>query len=225
MGHILNYPWALGFLVAVFLAVTLELGFRVGAHSQIQQDPNRKDQMGTLRDGLFVLVSLLLGFTLALASSRYVERRSLLVEEAVSIGTTYLRASTLPQPYRNHSQDLLRQYVDAHINLDDAGLNSAGFTEASNRSRQIREELWTDAAAVAQSDRTPITAAYISSLNETIDLYDKRLAASENRVPETIWLLILSVSVIAVFTRGLALPSRFWLNLILAPITIALPWL
>jgi hypothetical protein len=48
------------------------------------------------------------------------------------------------------------------------------------------------------------------------------MAAYENRVPLTIWSLITCVSVIAVFTRGLTLASRFWLNLVLAPLTIAI---
>jgi hypothetical protein len=39
-----------------------------------------------------------------LASPGYAERRLLLVEEAFSIGTTYLRAGTLPQASRDHSQ-------------------------------------------------------------------------------------------------------------------------
>jgi len=222
MTDLPNYPWALGFVLAVVLAIVLELGFRVGAHYRIHQDSDHKDQMSTLRDGLFVLVSLLLGFTLALAASRYIERRSLLVEEAISIGTTYLRAGTLPQPYRARSQNLLREYVDARLDLDSAGMNVARITEASHRSKGIQTELWTDAAAVAQSDRTAITAVYINSLNETIDLYDKRIAASENRIPGTIWLLIFSVSVLAVFTRGLPLQSRYWSTLVLVPVTIAI---
>ena len=51
---------------------------------------------------------------------------------------------------------------------------------------------------------------------------DKRVAALENRIPLSIWFLILSVSVIAIFTRGLTLTRRFWLMLVLAPITIAI---
>jgi hypothetical protein len=48
------------------------------------------------------------------------------------------------------------------------------------------------------------------------------MAALENRLPESVWLLILSISVIAVFARGLTLPARFWLTVLLVPITIAI---
>ena|SRR5262244_3659965 len=47
-------------------------------------------------------------------------------------------------------------------------------------------------------------------------------AASENRVPLPVWLMVISVSLIAVFTRGSTPTARFWLTLILVPITIAL---
>jgi hypothetical protein len=62
----------------------------------------------------------------------------------------------------------------------------------------------------------------MNSLNETIDLQEKRIAALENRVPGAMWILIASVSVIAVFSRGLTLASRFWLTLVIVPITIAI---
>ena len=222
MENLLNYPWAFAFLLACILGLSLELGRRVGVSSQVLQHSERKEQMVAIRDGLFVLVSLLLGFTLTLAAARFVERRSLLIEESISIGTAYLRAGTLPQPYRDHSRRLFQQYVDARLDLDNAGLNTARVVEASNRSRSIHEELWTDAAAVAELKPTSVTTAYINSLNETIDLHEKRMAAYENRVPFVIWSLITCVSVIAAFTRGLTFASRFWLNLVIAPLTIAI---
>jgi hypothetical protein len=153
---------------------------------------------------------------------RYTERRTLLVEEAVSIGTTYLRAGMLPPPCRDNDRELLRQYVDARLDLDNAGRDAARFNEAANRSKRLQEQLWADVAAVAQTDRTAITGTYVNSLNETIDLHERRIAALENRIPVSIWYLILSVSVIAIFCRGLTLTHRFWLTLVLLPVTIAI---
>lgn len=221
MEYIFDRPWELGVLLAIVLAFVLDLGRRCAPYFQIEQAPQRKEQMGTIRDGLFVLVSLLLGFTLTLAASRFVEHRSLLAEEAISIGTTYLRASTLPQPYRDHSKQLLREYVDTRLALDNVGVNASRLNEALSRGKHIQEDLWLDAATVAQNDRTAISAVYINSLNETIDLHEKRVVASEDRVPQPVWLLIISVSLIAVFTRGLTLTARFWPTLIFIPVTIA----
>lgn len=222
METILNYPWVLGSLLAVLLALALEFGHRVAVYTSLHKDQDRKEQMATIRDGLFVLVSLLLGFTLALASPRYAERRLLVVEEAISIGTTYLRTSALPSPQREHSQVLLREYIDACLEFGSAGLDADRFAKAMQSAKRIHEELWAEAASVMKIDRSAIIAVYLNSLNETIDLHDKRMAALENRVPQSVWLLILSISLIAVFARGLTLPARFWLTLILVPITVAI---
>ena len=211
-------PLLLGLLLAILLAFALDVGRQVAVRYKINQTPERKEQMVTIRDGFFILLSLLLGFTLTFATSRFAERRSVAVEEAISIGTTYLRASTLPQPYRDRSKQLLREYVDARLALDDA----ERFNEARSRSQHIQEELWLDAAAVAQNDRSAITAVYVNSLNETIDLDAKRVAAFEYHVAPPIWILIISVSFIVGFTRGATMTSRFWLSLILIPLTIAI---
>lgn len=222
MEYLLDLPWMLGVLVGLVLAAAIDLGRMTSAYLRIHEDSNRKDQMVAIRDGLFVLVSLLLGFTLALAVPRFTERRSLLIEEAVSIGTTHLRAGTLPQPYRDHARQLLRQYVDIRLDRLNAGSDSSRAAEASHRGKLVQEELWSDVVTLSQTDRSAITVAYLSSLNETIDLDDKRTAAMENRIPRSIWLLILSVSLIALFARGLTLKHRFWLTLVLAPVTIAI---
>jgi hypothetical protein len=222
MEYLVNQPYLFGVLLGLALATAIELGQQTSLYARIQEDPHRKEQMVAIRDGLFVLVSLLLGFTLALAVPRFNERRSLLIEEADAIETTYLRAATLPQPYKDRAQQHLRQYVDARLDLDAAGLDTGRLTQASSQARQIQAELWEDVTELTKTDRSAVMASYMSSLNDTIELHGKRLAALENRIPLTIWLMIVSVSLIAVFARGLTLARRFWLTLALAPITIAL---
>jgi len=62
----------------------------------------------------------------------------------------------------------------------------------------------------------------MNSLNEIIDLHERRVSALENRIPVSIWLLIFCVSTIAIFSRGLTLARRFWMTVVLAPLTIAI---
>ena len=91
-----DHPLLLGLLLGIVLAFALDVGRQVAVRYKINQTLERKEQICTIRDGFFLLLSLILGFTLTFAATRFAERRSLVVEEAVSIGTTYLRASTLP---------------------------------------------------------------------------------------------------------------------------------
>lgn len=217
---IFDQPLLLGLLLGIVLAFAIDVGRRVAVRYKINQTPDRKEQMGTIRDSFFILLSLLLGFTLTFAASRFAERRSLAVEEAVSIGTTDLRANTLPQPYRDHSKQLLREYVDARLALDDA--DKSQFNEAVIRFKHIQEELWLDASTVAQNDRSDVIGLYLNSLNETIDLDAKRIAALEYHVATPIWILIIFVSLMVGFTRGATMTSRFWWSLILLPMTLAI---
>lgn len=222
MESLLNHPWPLGLLTGAALSLTIELGYQTAIRTRIQENSNRKEQMTAVRDGLFLLVSLLLGFTLALAAPRFADRRLLLIEEANAIGTTYLRANALPQPYRDQTRQRLRDYVDSRLDVDKAGLDERQAKHADDQTDQIQEQLWEDTIQVTNADRSPITALYMNSLNEMIDLHEKRTSSLENRIPRSVWLLIFSVSAIAVFTRGLTLASRFWLTLLLMPLTIAI---
>ena len=79
MEFLFNHPWLLGLLTALVLSGAIEAGYLTAIRFRIQQDTNRKEQMVAIRDGLFILVGLLFGFTLALAAPRFAERRSLLI--------------------------------------------------------------------------------------------------------------------------------------------------
>lgn len=57
-----------------------------------------KEPFGVLQAALLGVVGLILAFGLSLAVTRYEDRRASVVEEANAIGTTYLRAQTLPEP-------------------------------------------------------------------------------------------------------------------------------
>ena len=111
--NLLNHQWLLAISLFVFMALAIELGYRTGIKFRIGDDQDRKEQINAIAQGLVVLLSLLLSFTLTMAVSRYDHRRELIVREADAIGTTYLRAATLGQPYQGNVEQLLRNYVDA----------------------------------------------------------------------------------------------------------------
>jgi Protein of unknown function (DUF4239) len=219
--NLLNHHWLVAMSLFVLMALVGELGYRIGMKSRIADDQNRKEQINAIGDGLFVLLSLLVSFTLTMAVSRYDQRRELVVREADAIGTTYLRAATLEQPYQGNVEQLLRNYVDARIDFFVAGFDPAQVEQAVRHSSRLQQELWKNLVAVSQSDRTPVAVAFMNSLNEVIDLDSQRLAALQNRIPPRVWMLIAIVALIAVFTGGLTLKRRFWLTLVLGPMTIA----
>ena len=219
--NLLNHQWLLAISLFVFMGLAIELGYRTGIKFGLGDDQDRKEQVNAIAQGLFDLLSLLLSFTLTMAVS-HDHWRELIVREADAIGTTYLRAATLGQPYQGNVEQLLRNYVDARIGFFAAGSDAALVEQAVKHSNRIQQELWGNLVDVSQSDRTALAVASMNSLNEVIDLDSERVAALQNRIPPKVWMLFFFVSLIAVFTRGLTLKRRLWLTLALGPITVAI---
>jgi len=173
---------------------------------------------------VLTLLGLLLGFTFAMAVSRHDARRQLVVQEANAISTTALRARLLPEPQAANAGRLLREYVALRIEAHRETQFSQRFTALRKSSADLHERLWNEAVAAAAKQPTPITASFIASLNETIDLEATRIAAKRNHVPGAVWLLLLCVAGCGMWltgweagmARGHPFLARFVLPLLIA---------
>src|ERR1044072_2281172 len=87
-----------------------EIGWRLG-----QRRDGHSPNIGTLESATLGLLALIIGFTFAMALSRFEARRDAVVQEANAIVTTALRARFLPEPQRTESLKLLRDYVQVRI--------------------------------------------------------------------------------------------------------------
>ena len=174
---------------AVVALILYELGFRFGRWWQQRTPEEQEGPTGMLVGSLLALMAFLLAITMGMASDRFDTRRGLILSEANSIGTTYLRAGYLPEPVSSQSQELLREYVPLRLASNDVEEVTAQIA----RSVEIQNELWVMAEDLARA--TPdsdVLALYIESLNETIDLNESRIIAGiYARVPETILFLLI----------------------------------
>jgi hypothetical protein len=149
------------------------------------------------------VVGLILAFGLSLAVSRYENRRASVVEEANAIGTTYLRAQTLPEPTRTGSLTLLVRYAQSAVRLSDTVPGSDQEAAAADREERLQRKLW--ALGALALDREPVASAprlYIETLNEMIDLQSARIAALNNQVPIAVFVLEVLGAAIALGLLG-----------------------
>ena len=195
--YLLDHPTSLFVIVTVVLLLTHEVGYRFRVFAKDRDDDEWEEQVHQTRNQIGILLSLLIGFALSMALSRFDQRKELVIEEANAIGTAYLRAGMQPEPVRSSAPGLFRDYVDARLatfgTMSDIDENSPALKQARN----IQNQLWSEATAAAQQTPTPIVGLYVSALNDVIDLDAKRVAARRNRVPQDIWALI---AVLAVLT-------------------------
>jgi hypothetical protein len=149
---------------------------------------------------LLALLAFLLAITMGMASDRFDTRRGLVLAEANSVGTTYLRAGYLPEPSSSEIRDLIREYVPLRIVTSDL----AELRVRMARSVEIQAKLWSIAEGLARATpESEVLALFISSLNETIDLHETRVIAGQYaRVPETILILLLLSSMLTLGMMG-----------------------
>src|SRR3954469_18167797 len=121
---------ALGLLLFGVLLGATGLGILLG-HRVRHLSDEVKEPLGILQAALLGVVGLLLAFGLSLAVSRYENRRANVVTVANAIGTTHLRAQTLPEPIRSRSLELLVRYTKTAIRVSDAVPGSAGARQAA----------------------------------------------------------------------------------------------
>ena len=192
--------WGVYLLTVIVLFLAIELGYRSGLAIQKRRPDQAEAGVGTMVGASLAF----LGFMLALITSTTVDifnqRRVLVVDEANAIGTTYLRAEYLDEPFSTESRDLLREYVDMRL----AALDPDKLMASIARSEEIHQELWSQVVTLVKTDPSPTTALYISSLNEVIDIHSERLnIALEVRVPPAILLGLYVVGVLTMVLMGM----------------------
>ena len=110
-------------IFVLFVIVSLlcyEGGFRVGRWWQERTPGEQEGPTGMIVGSILALLAFLLAVTMSMASDRFDTRRAIVLDEANSIGTTYLRAGYLPEPASSQIRELLREYVPLRIVVTDA---------------------------------------------------------------------------------------------------------
>jgi FtsH-binding integral membrane protein len=211
------------------LLAALAFGFWLGRRARATTDETAKSQSSTMQGAIIGVLALLLAFTLSMAITRYEARRQLVLEEANAIGTTYLRAKLLPEPYAAQAAKVLRQYVDNRLEFYNAGVDAARLQADIDRAGQLQRQLWAIATAVSTRDNRSIPAGlFVETLNGTIDLQAKRLAATRNKVPEIVILLLFAVSIatatIVGYNSGLSNQRRLFAAVLLIVLITLIIW-
>jgi hypothetical protein len=185
-------PWLLFFFSLALFLLVLKVGNRFGKRDKDNVDELTKSWLVTIDGVILGMLGLLLAFSFGMAQQRFDTRKRLVIDEANAIGTTYLRSQWLPEPRRTEISKLLRQYVDLRLSADLlTGIDENMFQQRVAQSDRLQDQLWSHAIDIAKADSaSPIAALFIVTLNETIDLQSKRLAAFRNHIPPIILLLL-----------------------------------
>jgi hypothetical protein len=165
------------------------------------------------------LLGLIVGFTFAMAISRYDQRKTLEEAEANAIGTEYLRAGLMPDSAAANARSVLKRYVDLRIQYyltaDQGELARIGAQRA-----KLEADLWAAARSLSEALPTPVMALVASGLNDVFNSTDSTTAAWLDRIPIPAWWLLAIVAVGANVTLGFG-AKRFNSLLLVVPVVAA----
>lgn len=190
-------------LFGIVSLVVYEIGFRIGRWWQTRTPEEVEGPTGMLVGSLLALMAFMLAISMGMAADRFDTRRGLVLAEANSIGTTYLRAGYLTEPAATRSRELMREYVPLRI-VRSGTSESSEVLEAVKRSSAITTELWSIAEDLARAEpQSDVLALYIDALNDTIDVNEERIIAGlYARVPITVLVLLIVGSVLTLGMVG-----------------------
>jgi hypothetical protein len=193
--------WAIMAGTAALIFAMNEVGFVVGRSRAAK--PGTQGPTALVLAAALTLIALLLAFSFSLALNRYDARRAVFVQEANSIGTTFLRASLLDDKDARAVRSDLRQYVALRIDFARADADPNRREIDTVKSDQLQDDLWAAAIRAARlNPRSTALPLFISTLNDTIDLSTTEGAILTAHIPDVIMLGLIFIILIAAGMMG-----------------------
>ncbi len=190
MSFIDSIPlWLLAILIIGALSIVIEMGYQFGKRIAAERGLGKHPVEASVATAILSLMAFMLGFSFANATARFTARQNLMLEDANTAGTLYLRA-------------LIREYVqtrtDALRNHEMEGLEAA-----TTRSTEIQHELWDLAVEARRQSKNVSLNLFIGTLNDLIDTdTNRRTAATLRRFPPTLWLTLTFLGTMSTFMLG-----------------------
>lgn len=192
--------WAMYILTFLVALLGFELGYRFGLFRQKKYKDEPDKTLDAMVGATLGLLAFLLAFVMSMAADRYDNRRHLVVEEAQVIRSAYLQAGYLTEPYPDEIRSLLSDYVDIRIATPDTQDN---IDEVLVLSEEIHAKLWNlTEAVVEETPGRDEVSLFIASINETINLHNRRVAALRARLPETVVFVLYTVAALSMTMVG-----------------------
>ena len=190
---------ALGLIAGVIAAH--ELGFWLGSLRRSKDEPFDR-QVALVRTSTAALVAFLIAFAFSGAASRFIDRVDIIVKEANALGTAYLRADTIAEPYRGELKASLKEYTTDRVTL----LSREGRPQIEpllTKVGGLHGRMWKSAIGATQ-DNAPLMTVVLPPINEVIDLHSVHLAAARRHLPIPIMTVLLATAAVGIGLMGFA---------------------
>jgi hypothetical protein len=174
-------------------------------------DADEREDFGTVLSATLTLLGLIIGFSFAMAVSRYDQRKTYEEAEANAIGTEFVRADLLPAEDAARVRELLKSYVNQRI----AFYLGAGD---ANVEAKLQSDLWSTVANAARGHLSPVVALAVSGMNDVLNSQGYTQAAWWNRIPISAWGLMGLIAILSNMLLGYREQRTSTLVILILPI-------
>lgn len=220
MGSILDIP----IVVFAISLVTQWIASLTGNYLRKRGRPIRKDEredIDTVQAAMLTLLALIIGFSLAMAVTRYDLRKTYEEAEANAIGTEYVRADLLPANDAASVRELLKKYLDQRILFyythDPRQIDSINADTA-----RLQAALWSVILPAANTQPTPVVALAVSAMNDVLNSQKRTQGAWWNRIPVAAWGLMCVIAIACNVMLGYSEHRRRAVLLLVLPVIISI---
>ncbi len=201
MGYLNDYPLLLIFVVSLIVMLGAS---EIGRWRGVRARGKGEENVSTLEGALFGLLGLMIGFTFAMALTRFEARRDAVLNEANAIGRTAFRLRLLPAPYSTEALNSLQKYAQLRVTIAQHTPTLKELNEDIARSNEFQEQLWQQAMEGAPKANPWVPPLVFDTLNGLFDSQRKRLALLANQVPNEVLLMLYGIAAVAIAFAGYA---------------------
>ncbi len=192
--------WILAVVLAVVMIGGWALGFRTGQQKAKQGDhkpPNR------LADATLALLGLLLGFTFSMSLGKHEQRRLMVVTDANAIGDFHTCVSlTKNNQARKNLLDVIQKYAKQRLALANAHVEEEKALQLELAKIDKMHARMVDLSRTILDDGTAVAVPLTNTLNGVTSNTAARLAASRDRLPSSVVMLLFLASVVSMALLG-----------------------
>lgn len=196
--------WAFFFLFGLLVLLPIEVGQKLGTRRRNLTEHEPEGPVGNVVGATLALLGFMVALTMGSATARFDVRKEAVIEGVNAIETAFRNALLLPEPHRSECRKLLREYVEIRVKMPAYFGDPQHLQELDTQVRSLQHTIWAQSEALAKADRSSeIYAMYTSSVNEVIQIYNKRvIIGAQHRIPVLVWIVLVIVTVSTVFGVG-----------------------
>ena len=204
LNPLIDYSLVLfGALVAAVMIASNEIGYRIGGHRRRRRPAGEHEHIGigTITAGMLGLLAFALSLTINIAQNRYETRRGLVLQEANSVQSAWLRSKLIGgergPPIALMIEEFAKvqlAYVSTDRFEDEAGLIA--------RTTALEAQIWQAIQVLSREQPTNTTSSLVLALTEMFGAARTERFAFVSQVPANMTWMLMAGSVLAIGALG-----------------------